>query len=170
MIVLIFWCFSAPPNPTELVSISADGRQRRTRRKRERSEVEKQNKFSDKMPEAERLCRRTGSPLSSCRTEERIFKRRQKQRASPLTGKRADGDAVSQHASRSDSSVRMYSFIFIPCYCRKVCGSPDNTTVCVRVQEIRQLIVSVKNILPNCLLPAACVHKCETLQILLITS
>ncbi|GLD68486.1 regulator of microtubule dynamics protein 2 [Lates japonicus] len=50
------------------------------------------------MPEAERLCRQTGSPSSSCRTEERIFKRRQKQRASPLTGKRAGGDAVSQHS------------------------------------------------------------------------
>ena len=42
LMVLIFWCFSAPPNPTELVSISADGKQRRTRREREkRGEVEK---------------------------------------------------------------------------------------------------------------------------------
>ncbi|KAK5864352.1 hypothetical protein PBY51_015601 [Eleginops maclovinus] len=38
-------------------------------------------------PEAERLCRRTASPSSSRRTEGRIFKRRQKQRASPLTGR-----------------------------------------------------------------------------------
>lgn len=41
--------------------------------KKERSEVEKQNKFSDIMPEAERLCRRTGSPSSSCPTDGKIF-------------------------------------------------------------------------------------------------
>lgn len=44
----------------------------------------KQNKFSDTMPEAERLCRRTGSPSSPRRTDEKMFfKRCQKQRASP---------------------------------------------------------------------------------------
>lgn len=95
--------------------------------------MEKQNKFSNTMPEAERLCRQTGSPSSSCRTEERIFKRCQKQRASPLPGKRAGSDAVSQHAIQSGSSVRKYNFIFIPCLCRKVCGPPDNTTICVFV-------------------------------------
>lgn len=70
----------------------------------------KQNKFSDMPPEAERLCRRTDSPSSSCRTEEKIFKRRQKQRASPLTGKRAGGDAVSHNVKRSGSSVHVYIY------------------------------------------------------------
>lgn len=134
LIVLIFWCFLHHQTPLSLYLFLQTGKQRRLRGKREkRSEVEKQNKFSDMMPEAERLCRQTGSPSSSCRTEERIFKRRQKQRASPLTGKRAGGDAVSQHAIRSGSSVRKYNFIFIPCYCRKACGPPHNTTVRVCV-------------------------------------
>lgn len=89
----------------------------------------KQNKFSDMPPEAERLCRRTDSPSSSCRTEEKIFKRRQKQRASPLTGKRAGGDAVSHNVKWSGSSVHVYSFMFVPSYW--VSWQHYNMKVCV---------------------------------------
>lgn len=45
--------------PAELVFMSADGKQQRTGTKKERSGVEKQNKFTNKLPEAARLCRRT---------------------------------------------------------------------------------------------------------------
>lgn len=100
LIVLIF-CFSVPSNPTELVSISADGEAAKALEEKaeKRSEVEKQNKFSDMMPEAARLCRRTPPLHLPAELKERIFKRRQKQRASLLTGKRAGGNAVSQHVS-----------------------------------------------------------------------
>lgn len=82
----------------------------------------------------------------------RFFKRRQKQRASPLTGKRAGGAAVSQNAIRSGSTVHVYSFIFTTCDCWKACGSPDNTTC---VWEVRQLTVGVY--------PACCVLRLFTI-------
>lgn len=105
----------------------------------------KQNKFSDMMPEAERLCRRTGSPSSSCRTDEKVFSNAVRSRGHPLlTGKTPGGVAVSQNAIRSGSSGRAYSFINITCDCKQACGSPDNTT---------RYTWEVSH--PNCLWPAA---------------
>ncbi len=34
---------------------------------------------------------------------------------------------------RCQSKYDPYCFIFIPCYCRKACGSPDNTAICACV-------------------------------------
>lgn len=78
-----------------------------------RCEVEKQNKISNMMPEA----------LFHLPAELKMFKQRQKQRASPLTGARAGSDAVSQHVVWRGSSVCKYSFIFMSCNRRKVCCS-----------------------------------------------
>lgn len=121
--------------------------------------MEKQNKFSDMMPEAARLSGQTNSASSSWRTEERIFKHRQKQRASPLTGKKADGNAVSQN---TNSSVRKYSFIFIPCYCRKACGPPDSTTG-VPVYRKEDNLLSA----PSFFLPVVYLNKRESLNLLI---
>lgn len=71
--------------------MSADGKQQRTGTKKERSEVEKQNKFTNKLPEAARLCRRTAFifPLNGGGD---FFKGRRKQRANREEGRRRRGE------------------------------------------------------------------------------
>lgn len=104
---------------------AAKDSQKKKNTRQKRIEVEKQNKFSDMMPEAERLCRQAGSASSSRTTKERIFKRRQKQRASPAN--REEGQR--QRCQRRNSKqliCSVLSFIFIPRYCRE--KKTHNTT------------------------------------------
>lgn len=85
---------------------------RRTRAERAKTrEVQKQNKFSDMKPEAKEALRADGVSWSSAELRERIFKRRQKHRAFPRTGKRAAGYDVSQSGVRIISPrVRLYFY------------------------------------------------------------
>lgn len=139
LMVFIFWCFSAPSNPTELVSISADRKQWKTGTKRRGARWKTQNNFSDVMPEAERFCRWTRCLHLPSELKRRSFKRRQKQWASLLTGQRAGGTRWGV--------AHLSGFEFITCDCWTACGSPDKSTA--REEEPSNI--------PNCLRLLPCI-------------
>lgn len=151
--VLIFWCFSATPNPTELVSISADGKQWRTRREREkRGEVEKTKQII-------RHAAWGGEALQADRLSFIFLPNWGEDFQTPSEAEGIPANREEGRRRRCQSQCETKRLIRPRVYLYPVIGSADNTTtwkcVCLCVHGT-QLTVGVKNnIESNLLLWAA---------------